>query len=503
MKHFLRLIFTFFLILHFSSNVSAQGAMDHWVDSVFNSLSPQERIAQLLVVRANNPGKGYRDEVTRYIKKYNIGGLTFFRGDAIDQALVTNKWQDLAKTPLFISIDAEWGLGMRVNDAISFPFQMTLGAISDNALIYEMGRAVAIQCRRMGIHINFAPVADINSNPVNPIIGMRSFGEDKQQVSEKAIAYMKGMEEQRIIATGKHFPGHGDTDTDSHHTLPIINHDKSRLDSVELYPFRKLIDAGISGIMIAHLYIPELEKKPELASTLSPNIVNKLLRKQLGFDGLIITDALDMQGVTKYHKAGEIELKALEAGNDILLLPEDVPAAIRAIRKAISQKKIKQSLVDERCKKILRFKYQAGLDQEQFIDTTSLVKDLNASYYQSLNRRLYQASLTLIKNSRDIIPLKRLDTLNIASVSIGSTMPSPFQETLKKYAPVSCFQTSTVPDESEMIKLMSDLQVYNLLIIDFQNTNIFPWKNYGVSNEAIRLIGKMAGEKQVILNIAA
>lgn len=509
MKHHTRLIFILYIFQILSLTAvgqqddSGQGAMEHWVDSVFNSLSPQERIAQLLVVRANDPGKGYRDEVTRYIKKYNIGGVTFFRGDAIKQALVTNKWQDLAKTPLFISIDAEWGLGMRVNDAISFPFQMTLGAINDNALIYEMGRAVAMQCRRMGIHINFAPVADINSNPANPIIGMRSFGEDKQQVSEKAIAYMKGMEEQRIIATGKHFPGHGDTDTDSHQTLPIIKHDKSRLDSVELYPFRKLIDAGISGIMIAHLYIPELEKKPELASTLSPNIVNKLLRKQLGFDGLIITDALDMQGVTKYHKAGEIELKALKAGNDILLLPEDVPAAIRAIRKAISQKKIKQSLVDERCKKILRFKYQAGLDLEQFIDTTSLVKDLNAPYYQSLNRRLYQASLTLIKNSRDIIPLRRLDTLNIASVSIGSTMPGPFQETLKKYAPVSCFQTSAIPDESEMIKLMSDLQAYNLLIIDFQNTNIFSWKNYGVSNEAIRLIGKMAGEKQLILNMAA
>jgi len=503
MKYFLRLIFGLFLIIFLSSKVSAQDEMERWVDSVFNSLSEDQRIAQLLVVRANQPGKKYRDEVTRYIRKYNIGGVTFFRGNAVEQALVTNKWQNLAKTPLFVSIDAEWGLGMRINDAISYPFQMTLGAIHDDTLIFQMGQDIARQCRRLGIHFNFAPVADINSNPANPIIGMRSFGGDKYMVARKSIAYMKGMQEQGLITTAKHFPGHGDTDSDSHYTLPIIKHDKARLDSIELYPFREMINAGLDGIMIAHLYIPELEKKEGVASTLSGNIVNKLLRKELEFDGLIVTDALDMKGVTKYHKAGDIEVQALKAGNDILLLPEDIPAAIKAIKKAISKKKVKRSLVEEKCRKILRYKYKAGLCKKQYIDTTKLLADLNSPAYKKLNIKLLQASLTLIKNKNDVIPLKSLDTLTIASISLGVNQESVFQKMLRRYAPVKCFQTPKTPDGEHVVNVLSQLESYNLVIIDFQNTNIFSWKDYGITEASLELIRKISAQNKVIINLPA
>jgi len=502
MKSILHLILTLFFLLSFNVLANAQKEMEQWVDSVFNSLSQEERIAQLLVVRANQPGKKYYSEVSRYIRKYNIGGVTFFRGDAMDQALMTNKWQNLAETPLFISIDAEWGLGMRVNDAISYPFQMTLGAVREDTLIYQMGKTVARQCQRLGIHINFAPVADINSNPNNPIIGMRSFGEDKKLVTRKAIAYMRGMQDQGIIPTAKHFPGHGDTDTDSHKTLPIIKHDKARLDSLELYPFREMINAGLDGIMIAHLYIPELEKKADVASTLSSDIVNKLLRKKMGFNGLIVTDALDMKGVTKYHKPGDIEVQALKAGNDILLLPENVPAAIKAIKKAISGKKIKSSLIDKNCKKILRYKYKAGLYRKQVIDTSHLIQDLNNPENQYLKHQLFEASLTLAKNTEDIIPLKRLDTLKIASLSIGERQLSPFQKMLQKYAPVTCYQVYKTPDEDDLANLMKSLEAYNLVIIDFQNTNIFSWKGYGITEASMKLVGRIASDKKVILNLS-
>jgi beta-glucosidase-like glycosyl hydrolase/CubicO group peptidase (beta-lactamase class C family) len=473
----------------------------HWVDSVFRTLTPEQRIAQLFIVRANFSGKPYNSQIRNYIREYNIGGVAFFRGDPVSQARITNEWQELAKTPLFIAIDAEWGLGMRLGNTISYPFQMALGAIHDDSLIYEMGKAIAIQCKRMGIHINFAPVVDVNSNATNPIIGMRSFGEDKKAVARKAIAYMKGMQYQGLVTTAKHFPGHGDTGTDSHLTLPIIQHDKVRLDTLELYPFKQLIENGVDGVMVAHLYIPAYEKNTYLASTLSPFIVDSLLRDRLNFKGLIFTDALDMKGVTKHHKPGDIEISALKAGNDILLLPQDVPVAINSIKKAIRQGTISQSSIDQKCKKVLHYKFRAGLNHFKPVEIENLTDDLHNPNDELLKRRLFEESITLVKNDNSIVPVKELDTLNIVSVSIGAGETSPFQQMLGNYAPIKFFQLAKQPADNEADFLLQQLSGFDLLIIDVQNTNIFTYKNYGVTEEALNFIENAATDHNVILNL--
>ena len=344
---------------------SENQAQKHWVDSVYQSLTFEQKIGQLFIVRANQAGKDYDANIVKYIKDFNIGGVTFFKNDALKQIEQTNKWQAIAQTPLFISMDAEWGVAMRMNEVIKFPYQMTLGAIQNDSLIYAMGLEVARQCERVGIQMNFAPVVDININPANPVINSRSFGENKNKVGKKGLMYMKGLQDGRIIATAKHFPGHGDTDTDSHQSLPVINHSKKRMDSIELSPFKELIKHDLDGVMIAHLYIPAYENAKNTASTLSNNVVTGLLKDELGFGGLIVTDALDMSGVTKYFKPGIIEQKALEAGNDILLLPQDVPKAIRKIKKAVEKGEITEERIAESCKKILAYKYKAGLAESK------------------------------------------------------------------------------------------------------------------------------------------
>ncbi|MCD4679785.1 MAG: hypothetical protein K8S00_05295, partial [Bacteroidales bacterium] len=268
-----------------------------WVDSVFQSLTPEERIAQLMVIRSySNKPSSYYTKITKLINEYNIGGITFFKGSPVSQAEITNYWQKLAKTPLLICLDGEWGIGMRLDSVMDFPYQMTLGAIQYDSLIYQMGKSIAEQFKRIGIHMNFAPVVDVNNNPLNPVINFRSFGENKYLVSNKGIAYMKGMQDNGILATAKHFPGHGDTDTDSHLALPVIKHSQEYLDTLELVPFKNMIDSSVDAIMIAHLYLPAFDTTENTPSTLSRSIVNDLLREKLAFDGLIITDALDMKG---------------------------------------------------------------------------------------------------------------------------------------------------------------------------------------------------------------
>jgi len=311
----------------------------------------------MIVVRANQPDKKYNQRTDDFITEYKIGGITFFSGDIGEQLQATKRWQNLSKIPLFVTIDAEWGLGMRMKELPPYPFQMTLGACDQDTLFYLMGLEIAHACRRLGINMNFAPVVDVNSNPDNPIIHMRSFGEDPEAVGQKGAAYMKGMRDGGILTVAKHFPGHGDTDTDSHYTLPVIKHSKHRLDSIELKPFKRLIREGVDGIMIAHLNLPEYNPDKDLASTLSEDIVNGLLRNELGFEGLIITDALDMKGVTAYHKSGEIELLAFKAGNDILLLPENVPRAVESLKKAVEQGEISQNELDHRCRRILNYSF--------------------------------------------------------------------------------------------------------------------------------------------------
>ena len=321
-----------------------------WADSVFKSLTPEERIAQLFMVAAySNKGSDHVQSVKTLVSKYKIGGLIFFKGTPSKQAVLTNTYQDLAKTPLLIGIDGEWGVSMRLDSTTVYPRQMMLGALQNDDLVYEMGVQIAEQCKRLGIHVNFAPVIDINNNPKNPVINNRSFGEIKTHVTELGLAYMNGMQDNNIIACGKHFPGHGDTDMDSHKALPTIPHSVERLDSLELYPFKKLINKGLASMMVAHLYIPNYDNTLNQASTLSPKIVNGILKDSLGFKGLVFTDALNMKGVAKYYQPGEVDVRAVMAGNDILLFPEDVPVAIAKIKAAIAKGQISQAEIDQSC----------------------------------------------------------------------------------------------------------------------------------------------------------
>ncbi|MGI9543828.1 MAG: glycoside hydrolase family 3 protein, partial [Cyclobacteriaceae bacterium] len=333
-----------------------------WVDSVFNTMSPDERIAQLFMVAAySNRDSKHEAAITRLIEEYKIGGLVFFQGGPLRQAAMTNRYQAKSKVPLLIAMDAEWGLGMRLDSTINFPYQMTLGAIADNDLIYDMGVEIAREFKRLGAHISFSPVVDVNNNPKNPVINYRAFGENREQVTAKGVAYMKGLQDQGVMAVAKHFPGHGDTDTDSHNDLPVIPHQRTRLDSVELHPFVNLVENGVGGVMVAHMSIPSLDATENLPSTLSKPIVEDLLKKELGYSGLIFTDALNMKGVTKHFPPGEVDVKALIAGNDVLVFTQDVPLALKKIKEAIKKGTLSQKDIDRRCKKVLAAKFWAGL----------------------------------------------------------------------------------------------------------------------------------------------
>ena len=509
-KNTMKKIIIIFYSLLFLNAAYAQDATinpaspaEKWADSVISTLTAEQMIGQLMVVRANNPNQEYFSLIDQYITKYNIGGVTFFGGHPTLQVRQTNKWQHMAKTPLFISIDGEWGPAMRLDSIPAFPYQMTLGAMNNDSLIYLMGLEVAKQCKRLGIQINFAPVVDINSNPDNPVIHMRSFGENKLNVAGKGIMYMKGMQDGGLIVTAKHFPGHGDTGSDSHYTLPLVPHSKDRLDSVELYPFRKLTEAGLDGIMIAHLNIPAIEKSGTTASTLSEAVVTGLLRDELGFKGLIVTDALDMKGVTANNTPGQIELDALKAGNDILLLSANVPEGIRRIKEAMDNGEIPAEMVHERCRKVLIYKYKAGLYEKKTISTKNLIEDLNTPETELLSGKLFENCVTLVKNDNDLLPLKNLDTLRIASVSIGPGKITPFQERLACYAPIDNFFLKKEPSDVEISTLKADLQSYNLIIISVQNTSIWGGSPYGISGKTVKFISDLSKTSKVILDLFA
>lgn len=340
-------------------------AADRWADSVLATMDLRQQIGQMMVLRVplNMTPKQQR-QFEKLIRENEVGGVCFFVGSAEKTLPQIKKYQDVAKFPLLVCIDGEWGLGMRLKDCYSFPHQMLMGALSpeSDTLIYQVGREIGIQCRKMGIHINFAPVVDLNSNPKNPVIGIRSFGEVPERVSRKGIMYVKGMQSEGVLACAKHFPGHGDTDVDSHEDLPVINHTKEYIDSVDLYPFRKLFAAGVGSVMVAHLQVNALDNTPHLPSSLSEPIVNQLLRKEMNYDGLIITDGIDMKGVTKYFKDGNAELQALRAGNDLIILPPDVEKSIDLIYKTAKQEPDLASSIKEHCRRILKAKYNCGLN---------------------------------------------------------------------------------------------------------------------------------------------
>lgn len=473
-----------------------------WVDSVFNSLSPSDRIAQLFMVAAySNKDLKHVREISQLITQYKIGGLIWMQGGPMRQGKLANYYQTLSKTPLFYSIDAEWGLAMRLDSTPRYPKQMALGAIQNDSLIYLMGRQIARDCKRLGIHINFAPVADVNNNPLNPVIGMRSFGENKYKVAKKAYMYMQGMQDERVVANGKHFPGHGDTESDSHKTLPYLTHSKERLDSLELYPFRYLFERGLGSVMVAHLNIPSLDTTKNLASTLSPIIVNGLLKDQMGFKGLIFTDALNMKGVSNAAKPGVVDMKALLAGNDMLLFSGDVPKAIEEINRAIKEGKITQSEIDERCKKILRAKYWCGLNQKQEIVTRNMWKEINSKQSEELNEKLAQATITLLKNENNFLPLKGTDSLRLLEISFGVEEVNTLGNTLKNYAYVEHVGVSHTANDSDIAKVFERLEESNIVVLQVNKAGAKADNNYGIGSQTLRLMDSISQLKPTILVI--
>ena len=443
-----------------------QVAMNQWVDSVFNSLTPEGRVGQLIIAAVTPSGNdATRELVKRLVTQNLVGGLIYEESSIADQAAVTNLAQSLAAVPLMITIDGEWGLGMRLKEVPNFQRNLILGALDDDMLLYEYGREVARQCRRMGIHVNFAPVLDVNDNPLNPVIGDRSFGESPELVARHAIAFARGLEDGGVMAVGKHFPGHGSSSEDSHKTLPVINKSLQEINTCELVPFRRFIDSGLSGILTAHLLVPAIEggKAP---TSLSPDCVGKLLRDDMGFEGLIFTDALNMKGATQMLK-GSACVNALLAGNDVLLMPENVGAEVAAVLHAVNSGVISQSVIDERCKKMLRYKYALQLTGPQHVNTANLVNDVNSSRATVLKRQLTAGSITVIKNNDNILPIHNLQSRHIAVATIGNEdgTASMFTRRCADYAEVKRFDLDKVGSASDLAEQLHDGH-FNTIIVE-------------------------------------
>ncbi|MEA3497206.1 MAG: glycoside hydrolase family 3 N-terminal domain-containing protein [Bacteroidota bacterium] len=469
-------------------------------DSIVANLSLDEKIGQLFMIATySDKSISHEQYILKTIKKYHIGGLIFFKGHPYKQAKLTNEYQSISKIPLFIAMDAEWGVSMRLDSIISFPKQMTLGAIQNNDLIYQMGREVANQCKRLGVHINFAPVIDINTNPSNPVIHLRSFGEKREMVANKGIAYMKGMQDNGIIAVAKHFPGHGDADVDSHLDLPVIRHDKKRLNEIELFPFKKLIFNDCKGIMIAHLYIPEYEQETNTPSTLSKNIVTGLLIDKMKYNGLIFTDALNMQGVTKFYNPGEIEVKALLAGNDILLFPKNIAISVKKIKEAIADGTLSENEIDKKVKKIIIKKLELKLFEPTSINPKNIVKDLNSTHAYLLKRKLIEASITIVKNNGVAIPIKMLQNKKIVSVAIGPLKENKFQESLKLYTSVQTFQISKYSSAKQLSVLTNSLSDFNTIIVSLHSLSSYNVKTFGLKTPIINFVNKLKDNNNIIL----
>lgn len=475
-----------------------------WADSVFQSLTPEQRIGQLFMVAAySNRDQAHEEGITKLVEEQGIGGLIFFQGGPLRQARQTNDYQQKAKVPLLIAIDGEWGLAMRLDSTIKYPRQMMLGAIENDDLVYRMGADIARQCKRIGIHVNLAPVVDVNVNPNNPVINSRSFGEDKKNVARKAAAYMRGMQEQGVMANAKHFPGHGDTDSDSHKTLPIIKHDRMRMDSIELYPFRELINQGLGSMMVAHLFIPELDSTENRASTLSKPIVTGLLKEELGFKGLVFTDALNMKGVSAFYEPGDVDLKALLAGNDVLLFPEDVPKAISRISEALKKGEISQDEIDKRCMKILKAKQWAGLNEYKPVKLANLYEELNASEYDPVQRELVKNSMTLVRNEDNTLPIVKANNMRIASVSVGDKDYNRFQETMDRYAKVDRFYIRKSPTKAEKTALLEKLEGYELVIVGVHKTSRSPRRKFGIPEQTVSLIDAISEQFPTVATLFA
>lgn len=499
---------TLFLLatLLFSSQAVAQNyAINwqknyHWVDSIMNTLTLDEKIAQLMTVAVwTQRDSNYLNELEKLVRDYKIGGLMFMKGTPHKQAVLTNRYQKQAKVPLLVSIDGEWGLSMRLDSTPVFPRQMVLGAANNTELTEEMGAEIAKHCKRLGIHVNFAPDIDVNNNPANPVINDRSFGENKYIVAKHGIAYMKGLQNNHVLATAKHFPGHGDTESDSHHALPVINGNRKRLDSLELYPFKELIKNNVGSIMVGHLFVPAIDTTNNTASSISPLAVTNLLKNEMGFDGLVVTDGLNMKGVANYAASGEVSAKALAAGNELLLFVEDVPQSIFWIKEYISCGYISEEIVNRACKKILITKNWAGLNQYQPIKLENLHADLNCCSTDLLIKKVVKQGIVVAKTLDQIIPLENPQAYHIASIALGNKLFTSFQQSLNNYLKADYY--SIDKNESQLVfdSMLGVLQKYNLVIISLHSTSRFVSRKLGLTTPQIAFVNALLNSRKCIL----
>jgi beta-N-acetylhexosaminidase len=483
--------------------ISSLKQQNHWVDSVFRKMNRKKKVAQLFFVRAHtDKGLAYEDSVAKVIESENIGGLVFFQGGPVRQAELINRYQKLARVPLLIAMDGEWGVGMRLDSTTSFPYQMTLGAVQDNALIYKMGQQVAYDFKRLGMQMNFGPDMDINNNPNNPVINYRSFGDNKYNVAAKGIAYFKGMQDEGLLTTAKHFPGHGDTNVDSHLDLPLLPFNRQRLESLEEYPFREAINAGISGVMIAHMDIPALDSTRNLPSTLSRPIVTGDLKDSLGFKGLVVSDAMEMKAVIKYFPNGEADLKAFLAGNDIIELSENSARAIKMIRKAARKNKTVNDELNARVKKILTAKYWTGLDHYHETVIEHLTDDLNRSSEKELVQQLSDGAVTVLKG--DAADLQMNPLQKTAIISIGVKQPTIFQHGLSEwYAISTLFQVDKDTPDAVLKTLLETLKQYDQVYISINDTRARPASKLDYSNEVKLFIDEVAARSNTVISVFA
>lgn len=500
-----KILILFFVI--FSSSMIAQVSSSpldtldkiqqkSWVDSIYSSLSLKEKIGQLYMIQVfSDQDKVTKKSILSQIKNHNIGGLIYSKGGPVRQAHLNNELQAASKTPLLVGMDAEWGLSMRLDSTYAFPWNMTLGAINNLALIRQTGKHIGEHCKRIGVHFNFAPVVDINTNPKNPIIGNRSFGEQKELVSNHSLAFMEGIQGTGVMANAKHFPGHGDTDYDSHKTLPTINFSKERIDSLELYPYKKLFSKGLSSVMVAHLNVPSFDTRSNYPSSLSYSIVTELLKEKLGFKGLIFTDALDMKGVSNFSNPGEVDLQAFMAGNDVLLMSMDVSQGINTLLNAVKSGVISEKRLAHSVKKILSAKYKVGLAQYKPINTVNLVADLNRHKDNVLSQSLVENAITLVQNKNELLPLKNLELSKIAYVKMGSADASPFLKMLNKYTQVDHVSANTLNE------LASELNQYNTVVVGLHSSNASPWDSYRFSDKELVWLNEIARTNKLILTV--
>jgi beta-glucosidase-like glycosyl hydrolase/CubicO group peptidase (beta-lactamase class C family) len=480
-----KILLAFFLISFFQST-TATGTKppflkylgDSWVNSRMESLTLDEKIAQLMMISVYpSQDETNQKNIAALVEKWKPGGILVMQGSPVKTARWINSFQEKSTVPLLVAVDGEWGLAMRTDSVMEFINAQAVGAIQDTTWIYQMGRDMGTQLKAMGIHINFAPVADVNTNPQNPVIHFRSFGEDKKNVAQKAWMVAKGMQDAEIVPVAKHFPGHGDTQADSHKTLPLLMHSKERMDSLETFPFRYLTERGIPGIMSAHLNVPSLDNSGT-PSSLSKKIITGYLKETIGFSGIVVTDAINMQGVRT--EKGNTEVEALKAGNDIVEFVPDLPKAIESVKKAVENGELSMQEIDEKCRKVLALKRWANLNHYQPADTKNLTARLNSPYFEVTNRKLIQGSLTVL-NNRNILPIQKLDSFKIAAVMIGADRITPFQKTIDKYAETDHFFLPKNASERDWSVLQGKLKNYNLIIAGVQGINRYPGQKYGTS----------------------